>query len=89
MVNVMTPAYIAKLNFTTQKISIIAQKIDGLALEINGRVSAGSLLQNKLWRVQFFEKIFLLADTSMEVVLGMFFFSLSNANLWFDIGKLT
>lgn len=30
----------------------------------------------------------MLADTSMKVVLGMLFFSPSNANFWFNIGKL-
>ena len=38
-------------------------------------------IQDKLGRARFFEKTFLLADTSMEVVLGMLFLTLSNADI--------
>ncbi len=47
-------------------------------------------LQDSLGKVWFFEETFLLADTSMEVVLGMPFLSLSNADVEFaELGKLT
>ncbi len=47
-------------------------------------------LQDSLRRIRFFEEIFLLANTSMEVVLGMPFLSLSNADIEFaELGKLT
>ncbi len=47
-------------------------------------------LQDSLGRVRFFEETFLLADTSMEVVLGMPFPSLSNADVKLvELGKLT
>ncbi len=52
-------------------------------------VSASILLQNSLERVQFFEETFLLADTSIEVVLRMFFLALSNADFQFGAEKLT
>lgn len=42
--------------------------------------------QKKIW---FFEKTFLLADSSIKVVLGMLFLALSNANLQYSIEKLT
>ncbi len=45
-------------------------------------------LQDSLGRVWFFEKTFLLADTSMEVVLGMLFLALSNADFQFGVEKL-
>ncbi len=85
----MTPAYIAELGLTTQKTSIKAQKIDGLPLETYSMVSARFLLQDNLERVQFFEETFLLADISMEVVLGMAFLTFSNANFQFSAKKLT
>ncbi len=86
----MTPAYAVKLGFTTRKISVGAQKIDGLPLETHGMTSAKFSLQNSLGRVQFFKKTFLLADTNMEVVLGIPFLSLSNADVEFaELGKLT
>ncbi len=46
-------------------------------------------LQDSLGRVRFFEKAFLLADTSMEVVLGMSFLAFSNADFQFGAEKLT
>ena len=79
----MTPTHAAKLRLVTQKTDIGAQKIDGLALVTYGMVLAGFSVQDKLERVQFFEETFLLADTSMEVVLGMRFLTFSNVNMQF------
>lgn len=77
----MTSAYVIKLDPTIQKASIRAQKIDDLALEIYSIALASFLLQKRLGGIWFFEKIFLLADTSMKIVLGMSFLSFSNADL--------
>ncbi len=44
---------------------------------------AGFSIQDKLGKVRFFEETFLLADTSMEVVLGMPFLILSDAAIRF------
>ncbi len=52
--------------------------------------SASFSLQDSIWRVCFFEETFLLADSNMEIVLGMPFLSLSNANVEFaELEKLT
>lgn len=83
-VNAMTPIYAAKLGLTIWKTNVGAQKIDGLTLVTYGMVIAGFSLQDKLGRVWFFEKTFLLADISREVVLGMLFLTLSNANVNFS-----
>ncbi len=88
-VNSMTPAYASELGLTTRKTSVGAQKIDGSLLENYGIVSASFLLQNSLERVWFFEETFLLADTSMEVVLEMPFLALSNVDFQFNAEKLT
>ena len=40
-------------------------------------------VKNKLKRVRFFQKTFLLANISLEIVLEMFFHTLSRANIWF------
>ncbi len=85
----MTPAYAAELGLTNQKTSVGAQKIDGSLLETYGMVSASFSLQDSLGRVRFFEETFLLADTSMEVVLRMLFLTLSNADFQFSAEKLT
>ena len=52
--------------------------------------SASFSLLDSLRRIQFFEETFLLADTSIEVVLEMPFLSLSHANVEFtELEKLT
>ena len=79
----MTPAYAAKLGLASKKTDISTQKINDSPLVTYGMVLAGFSVQNKLEKVWFFEETFLLADTSMEVILGMPFFTLLNANVQF------
>ncbi len=89
-VNTMTPAYTTKIGHIAGKTSVEAQKIDGSPLETYGMASARFSLHDSLGRVWFFEETFLLADTSMEVVLGILFLSLSNADVEFaELRKLT
>ncbi len=86
----MTLAYAMKLGFIAQKTSVEAQKIDGSSLKTYDIVSASFLFQDSLRRVQFFDKTFLLADTSIEVVIEMPFLSFNNADIEFtELGKLT
>ena len=86
----MTLAYAAKLGLTTQKTSVRTQKIDGLALETYDIISARFLLQNSLEKIRFFKENFLLANTSMKIVLEISFVSLSNTNIEFaELEKLT
>ena len=80
-VNAMTPAFAAKLGLSTQPTNVGAQKIDGSALKTYGMTIAGFSIQDGLGKIRFFEKTFLLADTSIDVVLGMTFLSLSNADV--------
>ena len=79
----MTPAYTAKLGLAMQKTDVGAQKINGSILVIYGIVKTGFSIYNKLGKVRFFEENFLLANTSMEVVLAMLFLTFSNANIRF------
>lgn len=72
----MTPIYAARLDLTTQKIVIGAKKIDGSSFVTDGMVLADFTVQDKLEKICFFEEIFLFADTSIEVVLGIFFLTL-------------
>lgn len=85
----MTPAYALKLNFITQKIDVGVQKIDGSAFIIYGIVIVAFSFQDKLGRIQFFKEIFLLIDTSIEVVLGMYFFSFFDVNIRFVEREIT
>ena len=52
-------------------------------------VIAGFQVEDKLGRAWFFQESFLLAKTSMEVVLRMPFLTLSNINIQFAAKKLT
>ena len=51
-------------------------------------VIAGFQVEDKLGRVRFFQESFLLAETSMEVVLGMPFLTLSNSDIQFAAKEL-
>ena len=88
-VNAMTPAYAAKLGLYVRKTNIGAQKIDGSTLETFGMVLADFQVEDKLGRARFFQETFLLADISAEVVLGMPFLTLSNADVQFVEKELT
>ena len=88
-VNAMTPAYAAKLGLKVQKTDIGAQKIDGSTLKTFGMILADFQVEDKLGRARFFQENFLLADISAEIVLGMSFLTLSNADVWFVEKKLT
>ena len=87
-VNAMTPIFAAKLGLSIRPTSIGAQKIDGSALKTYGMTIAGFSIQDGLGKIRFFGETFLLADTSIDVVLGMPFLSLSNADIQFDKGNL-
>ena len=60
-----------------------AEKIDGITLETYGMVVSIFFVLNKDSRKRFFEKNFLLADVKPDVVFGMFFLTMSNANVDF------
>ena len=80
-VNAMTPVYAAKLGLQVRRTDIRAQRIDSSTLETFGMVLADFQVEDKLGRARFFQETFLLADISMEVVLGMPFLTLNNANI--------
>ena len=85
-VNAITPK---KLGLRTRKTDIGAQKIDGSLLETYEMVIAAFQVKDKLSRAQFFQEAFLLADTSMEVALGILFLTFSNADIQFAWRKIT
>ena len=79
----MTPAYAKQLGLQVWKTAVGAQKIDGSSLRTFVMVIAGFQVEDKLGKARFFQKSFLLAETSMKVVLGMSFLTLSNADIQF------
>ena len=52
-------------------------------------VIADFQVENKASRPRFFQEIFLVADTKFEVILGMFFLKISNADVSFGEKILT
>ena len=80
-VNAMIPAYALRLGLKVHHTDVGAQKIDSSILETFGIVLTSLQIEDKLGRARFFQKTFLLADVSVEVVLKMPFLTLSNANI--------
>ena len=79
----MTQAYARKLGLRTQKTDVSAPKIDGSLFETYKMIIVAFQVKNKLGRAWFFQETFILAESSMEVVLGMPFHSLTNAYIHF------
>ena len=77
----MHPAYTMKLALHARKIDVDIQKIDGSHLDTFEMVIADCLVKDKLGRVRFFQKIFLLANIDLEVVLGMLFLTFSKVDM--------
>ena len=87
-VNAMNPDYAWKLGLKIRRTNIGAQKIDSSALETFGMVIADFQVEDKASRPRFFQKTFLVANTKFEVILGMFFLKISNANMSFGEKRL-
>ena len=77
----MIPAFAIKLDLFIRLISNGIYKIDGSTLKTYGIAIIGFLIQNKSGKARFFEETFLLADTSIKVVLKILFMALSNINI--------
>ena len=88
-VNVMTPAYKSRLGLRAHHTNVEAQKIDDSTLQTFEIVLADFQVEDKLGKARFFQETFLLADISTEIVLGMPFLTLSNANIQFVEKKHT
>ena len=80
-VNVILPTYALRLSLRVHHTDVKTQKIDGFTFEIFGIVLASFQVEDKLEKTRFFQETFLLADISMEVVLGMPFLTFSNADV--------
>ena len=82
-VNAISSAYAQKLGLQIRTTNVGAQKIDGSTLETFGMAIASFQVEDKLGRARFFQETFLVAYTSMEVILGMLFLTLSNVDIRF------
>ena len=74
----------SQLGFKIWNTNIGAPKIDGIILKIYGMVVSTFSLSDKDGREKFFEESFLLADVKSEIVLGMLFLTISNADVDFQ-----
>ena len=82
-VNIIYPIFAKKLGLLIRLINIRAQKIDSITLDTYEIVFATFLVENKANWVRFFKKTFLVANVSLQIVLGMLFFTLSSADVDF------
>ncbi len=84
----MSQAFAQQLGLKIRKTNVRAQKIDGTTLETYGMVVSTFSVSDKVGRERFFEESFLLADVSPDIVLGMPFLIMSNANVNFQARDL-
>lgn len=87
-VNAIIWLYITKIKLKIWFTDVRTQKIDSFILETFGMVLANFQVKNKLGKTQLFQEIFLVAKTSEEVILKMFFLIFSNADMVFKDWKL-
>lgn len=82
-INTITLIYVAQFSPTPKPTNVNTQKINNLALKIYEMTTGGFLVEDKLERIRFFKQSFLLADTSLEVILKMPFFLLNYVDVNF------
>ena len=71
-----------------QIINVGAQKIDDTILKTLRIVVAAFLMTDQADKIRFFEKIFLVANASLDVILKMLFFTLTGVDINFSKKKL-
>ena len=83
-VNAMHPSFAKQLGLSIWPTDVRAQKIDGTILDTYGMIVAAFSVEDKANWVRFFEKTFLVANVSPEVVFGILFLTLSGADVDFS-----
>ena len=82
-VNAIHQTFVKQLGLPIRSTDVGAQKIYGTTLDNHEMVVAAFSVVDKANQVRFFEETFLVANVSPEVVLGIFFFTLSGADINF------
>ncbi len=82
-VNVMSQVFAQQLGLKIRKTNVGAQRIDNTTLETYGIVVSTFFVSDKDGRENFFEESFLLADIKPDIVLGMSFLTMGNADVNF------
>ncbi len=84
----MSQALAHQLGLKIRKTNVGAQKIDGITLETYEIVVSTFSMLNKDGRERFFEENFLLAAIKPDIVIEMFFLTMSKANIYFQAQDL-
>ena len=82
-VDAVYPTFTKKIGLSIRSTDVGAQKIDGTTVDSYEKVVIAFLIMDKANRVRFFEKTFLMANISPEIVFGMPFLTLSSTNIDF------
>lgn len=72
-----------ELSLSVHKTKVDVQKIEGSRFEIFEIIIAFYLIEDKDKNSCFLKKTFLLANISIDIVLGIFFLTLSNVKIDF------
>ena len=84
----MHPTFVKKIGLIVQNTNVSTQKIDSNTFETDKIVVAVFLVTDQADKIRFFEEIFLVANNSPDVVLGILFFTTSGAKVDFVKKKL-
>ncbi len=87
-VNAISQAFAQQLGLKIRKTNVEVQKIDGTTLETYGMVPSTFSVLNKDGKERFFKKSFLLTNVKPDIVLGMPFLTMSNADVDFQARDL-
>lgn len=79
----MSLIFTKKLGLRVWKMEVADEKIDGSIIKTFEIVIAFFVINNKAKKSQFFEETFFLADISIDIILEMFFLTLSNVEINF------
>ena len=83
-VNTMHLSFAQQVGFPIRPTDVRAQKINSTMLDTHRMVVAAFSVVDKANQVRFFEEIFLVANISSEVILGMPFLTLRDADVDFS-----
>ncbi len=82
-VNVIHLVFILNLRLCVTKTDVETQKIDEFHWDIFGMIKTCLFVKDKLGKVWVFWEIFLLTNTSINMIFEMFFFILSKVDVQF------
>ena len=87
-INAIYLTFIKKLGFVIQSININIQKIDSIIFETYKMVIAVFLVINWADKIKFFEKTFLIANFSLNMIFKILFLTLNSRDINFLKRKL-